>query len=108
MLRAEMGEKIRSFKTAAPVLVIGILLMVTAWFLLTACLVCAIALAFPNLAARYVISFLIVGVLYLAVGAIAAVFASKQIKESGMKPERTIRVLKQDQIWLQTEAKTQL
>jgi hypothetical protein len=25
-----------------------------------------------------------------------------------LKPERTLRVLKQDEVWLQTEAKTQL
>jgi hypothetical protein len=36
------------------------------------------------------------------------IMALKQMKEIGLKPERTLRVLKQDEVWLQTEAKTQL
>jgi hypothetical protein len=32
----------------------------------------------------------------------------RQMTQTGLKPERTLRVLKQDEVWLQTEAKSQL
>jgi len=108
MLRAELNEKLRSFKMAAPVMGAGLVLLGTAWLLLTACLVCAIAYAFPYQGWNLVISFAIVGALYLAIGGLATVLAWRQIREKGVTPERTIRVLKEDAVWLQTEAKTQL
>jgi hypothetical protein len=37
-----------------------------------------------------------------------AAYGVRTIKKGGMAPERTLRVLKQDQVWLQTEARTQL
>ena len=108
MLRAELKEKLQTIKLATPTLVMGFGLLVTAWMVLTGCLICLIAKAFEGTGWQWVIAFGIVGVLYAGFGAIAATFGWKALKESGVKPERTIRVLKQDQIWLQTEAKTQV
>jgi CRISPR/Cas system-associated protein Csm6 len=47
---------------------------------------------------------LIVGLAYLLIGAAAAFFAYSEITKASLTPERTIRVLKQDQVWLQRES----
>lgn len=107
MLRAELGEKLRAFKLAAPGLIAGLVLVATGWLVLTGFLVCTIANAFQSTAWRYPIALAIVGGLYCIFGSIAITFAWQQIKETRVKPEHTIRVLREDQIWLQTEVKTQ-
>jgi Putative Actinobacterial Holin-X, holin superfamily III len=108
MLRAEMGEKLQSVKAAAPMMVVGLLLLITAWLAFTGFLVCIIAQAFPIGQWAYVVSFIIVALIYGAAGGATALFAWKQIKQMGVKPKRTMQVLEQDRIWLQTEARTQL
>jgi hypothetical protein len=107
MLRSEMNEKWSYIKTAIPVLVVGAVMLWTAWLLLTAVLVTAIAAAFSGPWA-YTIAFLIVGGGYLLLGGMMAAMGWRQITRTGLKPERTLRVLKQDEVWLQTEARTQL
>ena len=108
MLEAEFDEKVTSFKMAAPVLVIGMLLLGSAWLALTGFLVSIIAQAYAPNPWALTLSFLTVAVLYAIVGGAAAYMAWKQLKEKGVKPERTIRVLKEDRQWLQKEARTQL
>ncbi len=88
-------------------MITGLVLVATGWLVFTAFLVCAIANAFQSVAWRYPIALAIVGGLYCIFGLIAITFAWQQIKETRVKPEHTIRVLKEDQIWLQTEVKTQ-
>ncbi len=108
MLKSEMKEKLSLLKTAVPLIVVGLVFGVTAWFVLTAALISIVALAFyPNRFA-YFLSLLIVGAVYLVIGALSASFAVRELRQSGLKPERTIRVLKEDQVWLQTEARHQV
>jgi len=108
MLRSEVGEKLQTIKLAAPMLILGLVLLATAWLAFTGFLVCIIAQAFDIGAWAYVVSFIIVTVVYAMAGGVTALFAWKQIKQVGMKPKRTMHVLEQDRIWLQTEARTQL
>jgi uncharacterized membrane protein YqjE len=108
MLRSELGEKVETIKRATPMLIVGLVLLATAWLAFTGFLVCIIAQAFDIGAWAYVISFIIVTVVYAMAGGITALFAWKRIKQVGMKPKRTMHVLEQDRIWLQTEARTQL
>lgn len=107
MLKSEMKEKMSSWKTAVPMIAIGIVFAVTAWFILTAALISVLAQAFYPSRFAYFFSLLIVGIAYLLIGTVSATLAIREIRASGMKPERTIRVLKQDQVWLQTEARQQ-
>ncbi len=108
MLRSEMKEKMSTVKTAVPLIAIGLVFGVTAWFVLTAALISIVALAFyPNRFA-YFFSLIIVGIAYLVIGAVSATFAVRELRQGGLKPERTIRVLKEDQVWLQTEARQQV
>jgi uncharacterized membrane protein YqjE len=107
MLQAEMRENLKSLKLAVPGLLMGLVLLWTAWLVLTAFLVTIIAHAFTPQPWAYVVAFLIVGVLYALFGGFAAMSAWKQIKQRGLKPGRTIRVLKEDRIWIQAESKVQ-
>lgn len=108
MLRAEMSEKISGMKTALPAIVIGAVLLWVALLLFTGAIVCAIALAWGGEPWAYALSFGIVFIFYLAMGGVLVSYGINKMKASGLVPERTIRVLKQDQIWMQTEARTQL
>jgi hypothetical protein len=107
LLRSEISAKMRSYKLAAPGVVMGLVLVVTGWLLFSAFLVCAIANGFSGIAWRYPIALIIVGAVYCILGFVALTFAWQQIKETGVKPEHTIRLLKEDRVWLQTEVKTQ-
>lgn len=107
IFQAEMSGKIKAYQTAAPAIGIGVLVLLTGWFVMTAFLVSLIAMAF-SAPWNYPLALLIVGVVYLGLGGGIAWMGWAKIKENNLKPERTIETLKQDQIWLQTEAKTQL
>jgi VIT1/CCC1 family predicted Fe2+/Mn2+ transporter len=108
MLRSEMNEKLRAIKLAAPALLVGVLLLLTAWLVFTGFLVTIIAQAFAPSPWAYTLSFVLVAVLYAIVGGGAAYSGWRALRETSIKPERTMRVLEQDRIWMQTEAKTQL
>src|SRR5512146_261706 len=104
MLKSEMKDKVSSWKTAVPLIGVGLVFGATAWFVLTAALIASVAEAFYPSRFAYFFSFIIVGVIYALVGVICATFAIRELRARGVMPERTIRVLKQDQVWLQTEA----
>ncbi|HKW27328.1 MAG TPA: phage holin family protein [Terriglobales bacterium] len=108
MLKAELGEKMRTFKAALPMMATAIVFLATAFLLLTLCLVGLIAVAFYGDPFRWFFSFLIVGVLYSLIGGMTAVFGLKELRAQGIMPKKTIKVLKEDQIWLQHEARTQV
>ena len=107
MFRSEMSEKLARFKVALPALIGGLLLLLTCWLLFTALMVIAISKAFDSPWAA-VYALLIVFAAYLLLGAMLAMGAMSKLKATKLVPERTIRVLKQDEVWLQTEAKTQI
>ena len=101
ILKNEMQQKITAIKAALPMAVIAMLLLATAWFLLTGAIVAAIALALGWPAA-----FAIVAGAYLIFGVLIGWLAYKEVTAQSMKPERTLQVLKQDQIWIEQEAKS--
>ncbi|HEU5337083.1 MAG TPA: phage holin family protein [Terriglobales bacterium] len=108
MLKAELGEKMRTFKTALPMVITAALFLGTAFLLFTLCLVGLVSVAFYGNPLRWFFSFIIIAVLYSIVGGMAAVFGLKEIRTAGITPKKTIKVLKEDQIWLQHEARTQI
>jgi len=107
MFRSEMTEKWSGLKLALPALIIGLVLLGTCWLLFTALIVTAIATAFAS-PWGWVYAFLIVFAAYLLLGLMMVVGARAKLRETKLIPERTIRVLKQDEVWLQTEARTQI
>jgi hypothetical protein len=108
MLQSEMNEKVGTLKASAPAIVVGVLFAVTAWIMFSLALVFLLSMAFEGQPYQYALSFGIVFVVYALIGAVAISFGLNSIKARGMTPERTLRVLKQDQIWMKTEAKNEL
>ncbi len=108
MFIAEMRDKISAMKVAAIMVAGGLFLGLTAWFILTAALVQIIAVAFYPSENAVFFALIIVGVAYGLVATIMVSFAMREVKQRGIMPMRTMKVLKEDQIWLQTEAKQQV
>ncbi len=108
MLKAEMRDKVSAWKVALPLIAVALVLAVTGWLVLTACLVLAIANAFYGSPWAWVWGTLIVGVAYVLCGTVAGTFAYRGMKEQGVAPKRTIRVLKEDRAWLTSEARSQI
>jgi hypothetical protein len=107
MLRNEIMEKIGAWKIGLPSMVIGLVLFATAFLLFTAGLVSLIALAFAGHPWGFAVSFFIVMAIYALTGGLLFFYGLNTAKAAGLAPQKTIRVLKEDQIWLKTEARTQ-
>ena len=108
MLRSEMREKASDWKRAAPMLVIGAVLLLTAGLLLTGAICAAIYVAFEGNPWAAFLALIITCFGYAVFGGIAALAAIKTLQETGIAPKRTMRVLKDDQIWISNEARAQL
>lgn len=108
MLQAEMKEKVSAWKMALPMVVVGALLLGTAWLLLTGAIVAVVYVAFEGSAWAAFLSLIIVCVAYAIFGALAFWVARSKFQQAGVTPKRTLRVLKDDQIWISNEARAQL
>jgi uncharacterized membrane protein YqjE len=108
MLQVELKEKTSALKSSLPMMAAALLLLGTAWFLWTATLVAVIAAAFYPSRWAYFFGFLIVALVYTLMGAVAGALGYQHLKKTKMMPERTIKVLREDRLWLQTEARTQV
>ncbi len=108
MLQAELKEKMALIKASAPMLVIGAVLGGVAFLVLTGALICLVRMAFGASAWAWFYSFLIVGVVYAVFAGLAGFMGYQNLTKNGLAPERTIKVLKDDKVWLQNEARTQL
>ena len=104
MFQEEMKIKATAIKAALPMLVIGLAFLAMAWVLFTGAVVCAIAVAMPNNPWAYAISFAIVMVFYAIIGGMMALMGKNALSKQSLKPEKTIRVLQEDKVWIQTEA----
>jgi uncharacterized membrane protein YqjE len=108
MFKAEVREKIKILKIAAPLAGLGALFLGTAYFLFTMALVGLVVAFFRDNTYRWFFAFAAVAVLWTLLGAIAAYFAKREFELKSLLPNRTIEVLKEDKIWIQAEARNQL
>jgi uncharacterized membrane protein YqjE len=108
MLRSEMKEKLSAWQAAVPALVIALVMAWGAFLAFTAALIAVIALAFNARPWAYAASAGIVFVLYLIIAGIAGSYGYRAIRTAGVAPEKTMRVLQEDKVWLTTEARTQV
>jgi len=108
MLKAELHEKLKTLKIAVPLAALGVLLLATACLLFTMALVGLAVAFFPSSPYRWFFAFAIVAILWTILGGIAAYFAKREFELKGLMPRRTIKVLKEDKVWIQAEAKNQL
>ena len=107
MLRSELNEKLAVWKTSIPMLLIALVFAWTGFLCLTFFLVAAIRTLFAGSAWDWAFAAIIVAGLYFIVGGTIAWLAYRELSYTGVKPERTLQVLKQDQVWLQNEARQQ-
>ena len=106
ILKAEIDEKVRKLKSVIPVFVIALALLLAGWMSLTFALIALLhGMLMPSVYA-WLWAGLIVGGVYLSLGIAAGLFAYSEIQATGLTPSRTLTVLKQDQVWIQNEART--
>ncbi len=105
LLISELKEKAENSKKAAILGGIGLVLGITAFLLLTLAVVGLVAVAFWGSPYAFFFAFLIVGVFYAIIAGMLAIAAVRQLK--GFAPNKTIEVLKEDKVWLQSEARSQ-
>ena len=105
MLQAELKEKVQTWKYSIPIALIAAALLLAAWITLTFMLVALISAWFMPGPYAWVWGSLIVGGVYLLSGIALGWFAYSEIKNAGVTPNRTIAVLKQDQVWIQNETR---
>jgi uncharacterized membrane protein YqjE len=106
ILKAEMDEKIRRLKSVVPLLVVALTLLLSGWMAFTFALIALLHALFMPSAYAWLWASLIVTVVYLAMGTVAGWFAYAEIKTTNLTPSRTLKVLQQDQVWIQNEART--
>lgn len=107
MLREEMRENVALAAAALPAIAAGAVLAVLAMLFVSVALVALIALALGGGAGAWAAAFAIVGGVFLLIAALAISFGVSKLKARSLKPERTLRILKQDQIWLQNETRNE-
>ncbi len=106
ILKAEMDEKISRIKSVIPLAVVGALFLLSAWGVFTFALIALLQSLFLPSVYAWLWASLIVTAVYLLVGAIAGWLAYSEIKATSLTPTRTLKVLQQDQVWIQNEART--
>lgn len=105
MLVAEMREKVDNSKNGAICAGIALALGWAGFLLLSLALVALVTVAFWGSPYAWFFGFLIIGLLWTIVAAMLAIAAVRQFRD--IAPKRTIRVLKEDKLWLQREVQNQ-
>jgi uncharacterized membrane protein YqjE len=106
MLKMEIGEKVRRLKPMVPLLMFTLALLWAGWMALTFAAIALLHGLFMPSVYAWGWAALIVAGAYLALGIAVGWFVYAEIKATGLKPNRTLTVLKQDQTWIQNEART--
>jgi hypothetical protein len=102
ILKSEFRETLSALRVALALGLAALAFVGTAFLLLTAAAVALVASAFAGNPYAWFFALVIVGVLWTALGAVAAFFAYNSIRSKGMFPRRTVAVLKADKLWLES------
>lgn len=108
ILTQEMNDKLKIWKATIPILVIAALLAVMAFIVLTFAFVAFLRGIFLPSPYAWCYGALIVTAVYFVAGGGLFYLGKRELTQAGIAPTRTIRVLKQDQIWIQNEARSQV
>lgn len=108
LLKRELQEKISAMKSAIPAALIGGLLLLAAFLLLSVALALLVAVGFGDSPYRWFFGFLIVGVLWAVGGGMGLYMAKRRLTQQGLLPRKTVRVLSGDKVWLQNETRNAL
>jgi uncharacterized membrane protein YqjE len=105
IFRTEAQETLKSLRNAALTAALGALLLGTAYLLFTMALIALLVPVFQGNPYRWFFAFVIVAGLWTVLGATAAYLAKREFQVKGMVPKKTIGVLKDDKIWIESEVK---
>lgn len=106
ILKAEIEEKIRTWKYVIPILLIALALLWAGFMVMTFALIALLHGLFMPSPFAWLWGALIIGGAYLVLAIAIGWFAYSEMLTAGIAPTRTLRVLKQDQVWIQNEART--
>lgn len=106
ILKAEIDEKITRIKSVLPLVAIAAAMLLAGFMTLTFALIALLHGLFLPSPYAWLWASLIVTVVYLSLGVAAGWFAYAEIKATSLTPTRTLKVLQQDQVWIQNEART--
>lgn len=108
MLRVEMNDRVKMLKAAAPLAIVGLVFLWTAFLMFSLALVGLIAAFLVGNPYQWAIAFGSIAVLWAIVGGVAAYMAKREFASKELMPKKTIGVLKQDKLWIQSEVRTQI
>jgi len=108
ILTQEMNDKVKVWKVAIPMLVIAGLLGGIAVLVLTFAIVAFLAAVFQPSSYAWCYGALIVTAFYIIAAFGLFYLGKRELAHTGIAPTRTLRVLNQDQIWIQNEARSQV
>lgn len=108
LFRNEVRERVEIVKATIPLAAAGVLFLATAFVLFSFALVGLLVVAFGDNPYRWFLGALIVGVLWSLIGALAAFLARQRLASQSWMPEKTMRVLNGDRVWLRQETKSAL
>src|SRR5437016_11786613 len=104
LLSAEIKEKAAAWKKSVPMVIAGVVFAMGTFATFTFTLVSWLAITIGTPYA-WTWGFLIVCVVYGCIAGTLISVGIRRLKAQSLAPERTIRVLKQDQRWIQEEAR---
>src|SRR5207302_4722539 len=108
LLTQEMKEKVDVWKIAVPMLAVAAIIAVVALLVLTFAFVAFFAGLFQPSPYAWCYGALIVTAFYVIAAFGLFYLGKRELTQTGVAPGRTLRVLKQDQIWIQNEARSQV
>ena len=108
ILIQEMNEKLKMWKEIVPLLAGAAIFGATLFIVLTFVLVAFLAGIFQPNPYAWCYGGLIVAGIYFVAAAGLFYLAKNLMKQAGVIPMRTLRVLKDDKIWIQNEARSQV
>ena len=108
ILAQEMKEKMSVWKAAVPILAFAALIAATAFLTFTFALVAFFAGLFLPSPYAWVLGALIVTAIYAITAFGLFYLGRRELTQTGIAPTRTLRVLKEDQIWIENEARSQV
>ena len=106
LLRSEIQDILRTWKYCIPLLLGALVLLLASWMVITFGLVALVRSWFLPDPLAWLWGSLIVAALYLIIAIVIGWFAYGELRRVGVVPKRTLQVLKQDQVWVESEAKT--
>lgn len=103
---SEMREKIRNSKSGVIYAVIALVLGWAGFLMFSVAVAALIAVAFWGSPFAWFFGFIIVAFVWFVFAALLGMAAVRQFRD--LAPKETIKVLKEDKVWLQNEARSQI